>query len=126
MLRIEDLEKLRAGDQRRAEETIAKRDSQIKELQTSIDLDYDYDESLLEVKSALDLNITAFRKMIEEEEARCGKLSSLRSKRSCASVVPCVACERYDSNTRSRIAISRTSKVDENSFKKSRSLKQLV
>ncbi|KAL9986450.1 hypothetical protein ACROYT_G000603 [Oculina patagonica] len=70
VLRIEDLEKLRAGDLRRADETIAKRDAQIKEMQKIIDSEYEYDEALMGVKSALDLDITAFRKMIEGEEAR--------------------------------------------------------
>ncbi|XP_078370089.1 lamin-B1.S-like isoform X2 [Oculina patagonica] len=80
-LRIEDLEKLRAGDQKRAEETIANRDAQIKELQKRIQSDFKYDESLMGVKSALDSDIIAYRKMIEEEEARWNITSPSKRKR---------------------------------------------
>lgn len=67
------MEKLRAGDQRRADETIAKRDAHIEELKKRIHSDFKYDESLMGVKSALDKDIIDYRKMIEEEEARCDR-----------------------------------------------------
>ena len=71
--RIEDLEKLRAGDQRRADEAIAGRDVQIKELRKRIDSALRDYEDLMGVKTALDLEILTYRKMLEGEETRCGK-----------------------------------------------------
>jgi len=75
VLRIEDLEKLRVADQRRAAETIAKRDADIEKLHQRITTNHEYDESLMEVNNALDSDIKDYRRMIEDEEGRCGKLS---------------------------------------------------
>lgn len=70
LLRIEDLEKLRAGDQERADEAIASRDLQIKELRKRIDSALRDYEDLMGVKTALDLEILTYRKMLEGEEMR--------------------------------------------------------
>lgn len=70
LLRIEDLEKLRAGDQERADEAIAGRDLQIKELRKRIDSALRDYEDLMGVKTALDLEILTYRKMLEGEEMR--------------------------------------------------------
>lgn len=48
VLKIEDLEKVRAAD-------------------------YEYDENLMEVQQALDADIKDYRKMIEDEEGRFAK-----------------------------------------------------
>ena len=77
VLRIEDLEKLRAGDQKRADEAIANRDNQIKELRKRIDTALRDYEDLMGVKTALDLEILTYRKMLEGEETRCGKINFL-------------------------------------------------
>lgn len=76
VLRIEDLEKLRAGDQARADEAIASRDLQIKELRKRIDSALRDYEDLMGVKTALDLEILTYRKMLEGEEMRCVKVIS--------------------------------------------------
>lgn len=68
--RIEDLEKLRASDQVRADEAIASRDLQIKELRKRIDSALKDYEDLMGVKTALDLEILTYRKMLEGEEMR--------------------------------------------------------
>ena len=70
LLRIKDLEKLRAGDQERADEAIASRDLQIKELRKRIDSALRDYEDLMGVKTALDLEILTYRKMLEGEEMR--------------------------------------------------------
>ncbi|CAH3169321.1 unnamed protein product [Porites lobata] len=70
ILRIEDLEKLRAGDQARADEAIANRDAQIRELRKRIDEALKDYEDLMGVKTALDLEIATYRKMLEGEETR--------------------------------------------------------
>ena len=69
--RIEDLESLRANDQKIADEAIANRDAQIKELRKRIDAQLREYEDLMGVKTALDLEILAYRKMLEGEESRC-------------------------------------------------------
>lgn len=76
VLRIEDLEKLRAGDQKRADAAIASRDLQIKELRKRIDSALRDYEDLMGVKTALDLEILTYRKMLEGEETRCVKVIS--------------------------------------------------
>lgn len=76
VLRIEDLEKLRASDQARADEAIASRDLQIKELRKRIDSALRDYEDLMGVKTALDLEILTYRKMLEGEEMRCVKVIS--------------------------------------------------
>ena len=76
MLKIEDLEKLRVADKRRSVEIIAQRDAVIKERNEWIQANHEYDEDLMpEVKKALDLDIKDYRRMIEDEEGRCGKLN---------------------------------------------------
>lgn len=69
--RIEDLESLRASDQKIADEAIANRDAQIKELRKRIDAQLREYEDLMGVKTALDLEILTYRKMLEGEESRC-------------------------------------------------------
>lgn len=68
--RIEDLESLRASDQKIADEAIANRDAQIKELRKRIDAQLREYEDLMGVKTALDLEILTYRKMLEGEESR--------------------------------------------------------
>lgn len=70
VLRIEDLEKLRASDQARADEAIASRDGQIRELRKRMDSALKDYEDLMGVKTALDLEILTYRKMLEGEETR--------------------------------------------------------
>lgn len=76
VLRIEDLEKLRAGDQARADEAISSRDVQIRELRKRIDSALRDYEDLMGVKTALDLEILTYRKMLEGEETRFAKLKN--------------------------------------------------
>lgn len=73
VLKIEDLEKVRAAEQRRTSEVIANKDAFIKEQDHWIRTDYEYDENLLEVTQALDADIKDYRKMIEDEEGRFAK-----------------------------------------------------
>lgn len=73
VLKIEDLEKLRVADQRRAAEAIAKKDAFIKERNHWIKTNHEYDETLMEVKQALDADIKDYRRMIEDEEGRFAK-----------------------------------------------------
>lgn len=68
--RIEDLESLRASDQKIADEAIANRDAQLKELRKRIDTQLREYEDLMGVKTALDLEILTYRKMLEGEESR--------------------------------------------------------
>lgn len=77
-LRIEDLEKLRANDQARADDAIASRDGQIRELRKRMDSALKDYEDLMGVKTALDLEISTYRKMLEGEETRCAILCSCR------------------------------------------------
>lgn len=75
-LKIEDLEKLRVADNRRSAEIIAQRDAVIKERNQWILTNHEYDEELMpEVKKALDSDIKDYRRMIEDEEGRCGNLN---------------------------------------------------
>ena len=89
VLRIEDLEKLRAGDQARADEAIASRDLQIKELRKRIDTALKDYEDLMGVKTALDLEIQTYRKMLEGEEMRCVKVVSQTSSMTASKHLPC-------------------------------------
>jgi len=73
VLKIEDLEKVRAADQRRTSEVIAEKDAFIKKQNHWIITNYEYDENLMEVKQALDADIKDYRKMIEDEEGRFAK-----------------------------------------------------
>ena len=68
------MEKLRAGDQKRADEAISSRDVQIRELRKRIDQALKDYEDLMGVKTALDLEILTYRKMLEGEETRFGRL----------------------------------------------------
>lgn len=61
---------MRAGDQARADEAIANRDAQIRELRKRIDEALKDYEDLMGVKTALDLEIATYRKMLEGEETR--------------------------------------------------------
>ena len=61
------MEKLRAGDQTRADDAIASRDVEIIELR-------ERNDHLMRVKTALDLEISTYRKILEVEEKRFGKL----------------------------------------------------
>ena len=70
MLRIEDLEKLRASDQSSADQAIASRDNQIRELRKRMDATLRDYEDLMGVKTALDIEISTYRKMLEGEESR--------------------------------------------------------
>lgn len=77
VLRIEDLEKLRAGDQTRADEAIASRDVQIRDQRKRIDSALRDYEDLMGVKTALDLEILTYRKMLEGEETRFVRLYTI-------------------------------------------------
>lgn len=70
MLRIEDLEKLRASDQESADQAISSRDKQIRELRKRMDSALRDYEDLMGVKTALDIEISTYRKMLEGEESR--------------------------------------------------------
>lgn len=70
VLRIEDLEKLRASDQSSADQAIASRDNQIRELRKRMDATLRDYEDLMGVKTALDIEISTYRKMLEGEESR--------------------------------------------------------
>lgn len=70
MLRIEDLEKLRASDQESADKAISSRDKQIRELRKRMDSALRDYEDLMGVKTALDIEISTYRKMLEGEESR--------------------------------------------------------
>ena len=72
------MEKLRASDQARADEAIASRDGQIRELRKRMDSALKDYEDLMGVKTALDLEILTYRKMLEGEETRCARLCSCR------------------------------------------------
>ncbi|XP_015765214.1 PREDICTED: lamin-B1-like [Acropora digitifera] len=70
LLRIEDLEKLRASDQESADQAISSRDKQIRELRKRMDSALRDYEDLMGVKTALDIEISTYRKMLEGEESR--------------------------------------------------------
>ncbi|EDO37225.1 predicted protein [Nematostella vectensis] len=68
--RVSDLQGLRAQDKEKHDNEILLRENEIAELRTSIDdalRDY---EDLMGVKVALDMEITAYRKLLESEETR--------------------------------------------------------
>lgn len=77
--KIEDLKKkLRVGAKRRSDEIIAQKDAVIKECKLWIVKIHEYDEELMpEVKKALDMDIKDYRRMIQDEEGRCGKLNMM-------------------------------------------------
>ena len=77
VLKIEDLKKLRAADNRRSAEIIAQKDVIIKERKQWIVTNHKYDEELMEVNQMLDSEIKDYRRMIEDEEGRCGKLNMM-------------------------------------------------
>ena len=64
------MEKLRASDQSSADQAIASRDNQIRELRKRMDATLRDYEDLMGVKTALDIEISTYRKMLEGEESR--------------------------------------------------------
>ena len=76
--KIEDLEILRVGEKRRSAEIITQKDAVIEELNQWIQKHHEFDEELMpEVKKALESDIKDYRRMIEDEEGRCGKLNMM-------------------------------------------------
>ena len=73
----EESEKLREADNRRFEEIIAQKDDLIKKKKLWIVKNHEYDENLREVNQMLDSDIKDYRRMIEEEEGRYGKLNMM-------------------------------------------------
>lgn len=67
---MSDLQGLRTQDKKKADDAILLRENEILELRTSIDDALKDYEDLMGVKVALDMEISAYRKMLEGEEYR--------------------------------------------------------
>jgi lamin B len=67
---VSDLQGLRTQDKKKADDAILLRENEILELRTSIDDALKDYEDLMGVKVALDMEISAYRKMLEGEEYR--------------------------------------------------------
>ncbi len=68
--RHKELEELLDDQQRRANDTINLRDAEIRELRESMEEQLGQYENLMGVKVALDMELAAYRKLLEGEEVR--------------------------------------------------------
>ena len=68
--RLKELEELLDDQQRRANDTINIRDQEIRELRESMEEQLAQYEDLMGVKVALDMELAAYRKLLEGEEVR--------------------------------------------------------
>ena len=68
--RLKELEELLDDQQRRANDTINIRDQEIRELRESMEEQLAQYEGLMGVKVALDMELAAYRKLLEGEEVR--------------------------------------------------------
>ena len=68
--RLKELEELLDDQQRRANDTINIRDAEIRELRENMEEQLSQYEDLMGVKVALDMELAAYRKLLEGEEVR--------------------------------------------------------
>ena len=68
--RLKELEELLDDQQRRANDTINIRDQEIRELRESMEEQLAQYEDLMGIKVALDMELAAYRKLLEGEEVR--------------------------------------------------------
>lgn len=69
--RLKELEALLDEQQRRANDTINLRDEEIRTLRDNMEEQLGQYEDLMGVKVALDMELAAYRKLLEGEEVRC-------------------------------------------------------